>query len=107
MFKRCLSKFSCALVMMCALVTGGLLQSCDDVLDLDEYKYDDSEPSWLGPSIYEFLKTGNAGHTYNNYVKLIEELDQKEILSRTGSRTMFIADDAAFERFSVPTTCGA
>ncbi len=99
MFKRCLSKFSCALVMMCALVTGGLLQSCDDVLDLDEYKYDDSEPSWLGPSIYEFLKTGNAGHTYNNYVKLIEELDQKEILSRTGSRTMFIADDAAFERF--------
>ena len=99
MFKHCLSKFSCALVMMCALVTGGLLQSCEDVLDLDEYKYDDSEPSWLGPSIYEFLKTGNAGHTYNNYVKLIEELDQKEILSRTGSRTMFIADDAAFERF--------
>ena len=99
MFKHCLSKFSCALVMMCALVTGGLLQSCEDVLELDEYKYDDSEPSWLGPSIYEFLKTGNAGHTYNNYVKLIEELDQKEILSRTGSRTMFVADDAAFERF--------
>ena len=99
MFKHCLSKFSCALVMMCALVTGGLLQSCEDVLDLDEYKYDDSEPSWLGPSIYEFLKTGNAGHTYDNYVKLIEELGQKEILSRTGSRTMFIADDAAFDRF--------
>ena len=99
MFKHCLSKFSCALVMMCALVTGGLLQSCEDIFDLDEYKYDDSEPSWLGPSIYEFLKTGNAGHTYTNYVKLVEELDQKEILSRTGSRTMFIADDAAFDRF--------
>ena len=100
MFKHCLSKFSCTLVVMCALVTGGLFQSCvEDPFDLDEYKYDDSEPSWLGPSIYEFLKTGNAGHTYTNYVKLIEDLDQKEILSRTGSRTMFIADDAAFERF--------
>ena len=99
MFKHCLSKFSCALVMMCALVTGGLLQSCEDLFDLDDYKYDDSEPSWLGPSIYEFLKTGNAGHTYTNYVKLIEDLDQKEILSRTGSRTMFVADDASFEKF--------
>lgn len=106
MFKHCLSKFSCALVMMCALVTGGLFQSCEDLLDLDEYKYDDSEPSWLGASIYEFLNTGNAGHTYTNYVKLIDDLGQKEILSRTGSRTMFIADDAAFDRFYESNTWG-
>ncbi len=100
MFKHCLSKFSCALVMMCALVTGGLFQSCiDDLFDLDEYKYDDSEPSWLGASIYEFLKEGNVGHTYENYVKLIDDLGEKDILSRTGSRTLFIADDAAFQRF--------
>ena len=97
MFKHCLSKFSCALIMMCAVVTGGLFQSCQDVLD--EYKYDDSEPSWLGASIYDFLKEGNAGHTYNNYVRLIDDLGEKDILSRTGSRTLFIADDAAFERF--------
>ena len=99
MFKHCLSKFSCALIMMCALVTGGLFQSCEDVLDLDEYKYDDSEPSWLGASIYDFLKTGNAGHSYENYVRLIEDLGEKDILSRTGSRTLFIADDDAFKRF--------
>ena len=99
MFKHCLSKFSCALVMMCALVTGGLFQSCEDILGLDEYKYDDSEPTWLGSSIYDFLKEGNAGHTYENYVKLIDDLGEKDILSRTGSRTLFIADDAAFERF--------
>ncbi len=99
MFKHCLSKFSCALVMMCALVTGGLFQSCEDVLGLDEYKYDDSEPTWLGSSIYDFLKEGNAGHTYENYVKLIDDLGEKDILSRTGSRTLFIADDEAFARF--------
>ena len=99
MFKHCLSKFSCALVMMCALVTGGLFQSCEDLLGLDVYKYDDGEPSWLGSSIYDFLKEGNAGHTYENYVNLIDDLGEKEILSRTGSRTLFIADDEAFARF--------
>lgn len=97
MFKNCLSKFSCALIAMCALVTGGLFQSCFD--ELDEYKYDDSEPSWLGSSIYDFLNEESGERTYRNYVRIIEDLDLKDILARTGSKTLFIADDAAFEKF--------
>lgn len=97
MFKHCLSKFSCALIAMCALVTGGLFQSCTD--EFDEYKYDDSEPSWLGSSIYDFLNDEAGDRTYQNYVRIIEDLGLKEVLSRTGSKTLFIADDAAFDRF--------
>ena len=97
MFKHCLSKFSCALALVCALVTGGLLQSCKD--ELDVYKYDDSEPSWLGSSIYDFLNEGAGGHTYQEYVKIIDALGLKDVLSRTGSKTLFIADDEAFAEF--------
>ena len=97
MFKHCLSKFSCALVVMCALVTGGLFQSCTD--ELDDYKYDDSEPSWLGSSIYDFLNEGSGDHTYQNYVRIIEDLGLKDVLARTGSKTLFVADDSAFDKF--------
>ena len=104
MFKHCLSKFSRALVFMCALVTGGLLHSCFD--ELDEYKYDDSEPTWLGASIYDRLKEGTGDHTYQNYVNIIEDLGLKEVLARTGSKTLFIADDVAFEEFYADNTWG-
>ena len=97
MFKNCLSKFSCALIALCALVTGGLFQSCTDVLD--DYKYDDKEPSWLGSSIYAVLNDESGDRTYRNYVRIIEDLDLKDVLARTGSKTLFIADDAAFEKF--------
>lgn len=104
MFKHCLSKFSRALVFMCALVTGGLLHSCFD--ELDEYKYDDSEPTWLGASIYDRLKEGTGDHTYQNYVNIIEDLGLKEVLARTGSKTLFIADDDAFEEFYADNSWG-
>jgi len=62
----------------------------------DDYMWDDENPSWLGSSIYEYLNTeGN----YKNFVKLIDDLDYKEVLSRTGSKTMFVADDDAFKDF--------
>lgn len=64
----------------------------------DEYFYDDpgTEPEWLGASIYNYLKSdGN----YTNYVKLIEDLDYTEVLSRTGSKTLFVANDSAFDAF--------
>lgn len=67
-----------------------LLSSCDD------YIYDDKEPDWLGASIYDYLKEdGN----FNYYVQLIEELEYDTILSQTGSKTIFVADDDAFELF--------
>ena len=77
-----------------ALVTCGLLlsvwawQSCkdDDILRT-------GQPSWLGNSIYERLEEdGN----YTVVLKLIDELGQKEVLSHTGSKTLFAADDAAY-----------
>ena len=95
MFKHRLSKFGKAsLVAMSMLLVGGSFQSCED-----DYFYDDKEPTWLGASIYDFLKTGSPGHTYANFVELIDSLGEKETLAHTGSKTLFVADDAAFERF--------
>ena len=62
----------------------------------DDYKYDDEEPSFLGQSIYEELKTrGN----YTNFVNLIDDLGYAEVLARTGSKTLFVANDEAFDKF--------
>ncbi len=62
----------------------------------DDYTLDDTTPSWLGSSIYEYLEEdGN----YTNFVKLINDLDYKEVLARTGSKTLFVADDNAFKSF--------
>ncbi len=74
-----------------ALFAAGLgMFSCSDTYDLDT-----DQPSGLN-SIYGYMeKQGN----YKNFMQLIEDLDQKEILSMTGSRTLFIADDDAFDRF--------
>lgn len=95
MFKHRLSKIGKAsLVVACMLLVGGSFVSCED-----DYFYDDKEPSWLGASIYNFLETGSPGHTYANYVELIDSLGEKETLAHTGSKTLFVADDAAFERF--------
>ena len=79
------------------LLVGGSINSCQDVFD--DYKYDDEEPSWLGASVYDFLKEGTPGHTYDNFVELIDSLGETETLAHTGSKTLFVADDAAFERF--------
>ena len=98
MFKHRLSKFGKAtLFVACMLLVGGSLNSCQDWFD--DYKYDDDEPSWLGASIYNFLKEGTPGHSYDNYVELIDSLGEKETLAHTGSKTLFVADDAAFEKF--------
>lgn len=98
MFKHRLSKFGRAsLFAACMLIVGGSMNSCQD--KLDDYKYDDEEPTWLGASIYDFLKEGSPGHTYNNFVELIDSLGEAETLAHTGSKTLFVADDIAFEEF--------
>lgn len=99
MFKHRLSKLGrLSLLAVCLLFVGGSLQSCKDWLD--DYKYDDpGDPEWLGASVYAFLKEGTENHTYNNYVELIDSLGEQETLAHTGSKTLFVADDAAFERF--------
>lgn len=75
---------------MAALFSGAwMFQSCsEDVLE--------GQPSWLGNSIYERLQDdGNYKYT----IRLIDDLDQTAVFSQTGSKTLFAADDAAFETF--------
>ena len=65
------------------------MQSCkDDDLILT------GQPSWLGNSIYERLQDeGNYKYT----LRLIDDLGEKDVLSHTGSRTLFVAADSAYE----------
>lgn len=63
-----------------------MMQSCqDDMLT--------GQPDWLGNSIYERLQ--EDGH-YTNVLRLIDDLDMKEVLGHTGSRTIFVANDSAY-----------
>ena len=73
-----------------ALVGGVTLTSCQ------EYDLDEKSPEGWGNSIYSWLdEQGN----YTNTVRLINDLNYQEVLSKTGSKTLFVADDAAYERF--------
>ena len=65
------------------------LTSCQDDYDLDK-----KEPGWLGSSIYGYLE--DAGN-FKNLTRLIDDLDYKEVLNQTGSKTLFAASDEAFE----------
>ena len=57
-------------------------------------------PSWLGESIYkELQQPKELEGTFNTYCKLIEDLGYSEVLSKTGSKTIFPANDEAFARF--------
>lgn len=62
----------------------------------DDYIYDDKAPENLGASIYDYLR--NDGE-FTYFVRLIDDLEYKEVLSKTGSKTLFPADDDAFDRF--------
>ncbi len=66
--------------------------SCTDKYDLDS---DSSQPTGLN-SVYGYLE--QAGN-YSTYLRLINDLGEREVLSQTGSSTLFAADDAAFARF--------
>lgn len=87
-----------SLLALFALLVGGMFNSCQD--HFDEYTYDDGDqPSWLGESVYAFLRSNTSGHTYNNYANIIDKLGVTETFNKTGSKTIFVADDKAFERF--------
>ena len=81
-----------------ALCAAGLgMFSCSDRYDLDE-----DQPSGLS-NIYGYMQEkGN----FTNYLHLIDDLGQTEILSKTGSKTMFIADDDAFAKFYASNSWG-
>ena len=79
------------MIAACGLLIGtSALQGCkdDDVLT--------GQPDWLGNSIYERLaEDGN----YTTMLKLIDDLGQKEVLSHTGSKTLFAANDDAYKKW--------
>lgn len=82
-----------------SLALTGLMTSC-----VDKYQEVDADekPSWLGSSIYAELENpGSSGltGTFSTYLRLINELGESETLSRTGSKTVFPANDEAFARF--------
>lgn len=82
-----------------SLVLTGLMTSC-----VDKYEEVDAEskPSWLGESIYAELKNPNQEAltgSFNTYLRLVDDLGEAETLNKTGSKTVFPANDEAFERF--------
>ena len=79
---RKISTFA-SLIFVCIAV-----QSCRDL-----YPLDDSEPEWLGASIYSYLEEQGK---FKYFLKVIDDLNYTEVLSKTGSKTLFAADDDAF-----------
>ena len=81
-----------------ALLAAGMgMYSCSD-----DYRLDDEKPSGIN-NIYGYMKDqGN----FTNYLHLIDDLGLSEILSKTGSKTMFIADDDAFAKFYASNSWG-
>lgn len=67
-----------------------VLSSCQ------QYDLDENTPEGWGNSIYSWLdEQGN----FINTVRMINDLNYQEVLGKTGSKTLFVADDAAYERF--------
>ena len=85
-------------VALALLIGASVMQSCkDDDLILT------GQPSWLGNSIYERLQDeGNYKYT----LRLIDDLGEKEVLSHTGSRTLFVASDSAYDEWFKKNTWG-
>ena len=73
-----------------------MLQSCEDDLLT-------GQPSWLGNSIYERLKDEGG---YSTTLKLIDDLGQHDVMAQTGSKTLFAANDEAFQKWFANNSWG-
>lgn len=76
----------------CLLSTCGITSCQDTEFDTLE----NTLPSDLKASIYDELK--NNG-TFTTEVRLIDDLDYADVLAKTGSKTLFVANDDAFAQF--------
>lgn len=86
-------------ILTSALLLGLCLSSCED---REWGESETSKPAWLGGSIYQELSKPNQEYlegTFSYYVRLVDDLGYSETLNRTGSKTVFPANDEAFERF--------
>ena len=89
MLKRRIARV--AIPVCTAFLLGAGVTSCEDDLLT-------GQPSWLGESIYDELEQrGNFTQT----LKLIQAQDEDYVtlLKKTGSKTLFVADDEAWQRF--------
>jgi uncharacterized surface protein with fasciclin (FAS1) repeats len=86
-----------AIAALGLLVGTSVLQGCkeDNVLT--------GQPSWLGNSIYERLEEDGQ---YKTMLRLIDDLGQHEVLSHTGSKTLFAANDSAFQAWFAKNNWG-
>ena len=89
--KRMAKQRRSMVIAACGLLMGSMMmQGCKDDTLLT------GQPSWLGNSIYERLEEdGN----YTTLLRLINDLGQHEVLSHTGSKTLFAANDSAFQQW--------
>ena len=76
--------------IICHLSFSAALTSCSEKDELMD------EPAWLGNSIYERLQEDGG---YKFTLRLIDDLGQKEVLGKTGSKTLFVASDNTYEQF--------
>jgi hypothetical protein len=64
--------------------------ACASLYSCTGYDLDERMPDWLGSRIYEYL---NDEGDYTNFVRLIDDLDYQNVLSKTVAK-----------RFLLPTT---
>ena len=88
MNKKHISKVGKYIGMACLLFVCAMAQSCRD-----EYFFDDTAPDFVGPSIYDYL---NEQGEFKYFLRVVDDLNYKEVLQRTGSKTLFVANDQAF-----------
>ena len=82
--------------LMVTVVCGALLGAGNALLSCSEYDLDERTPDGWGSSIYSWLaEQGNFITT----VRIIDDLGYRDVLAKTGSKTLFVADDAAYGRF--------
>lgn len=84
-----MGKTVCGAFLLLSL--SGVAYSCSDDYDLPNTK-----PSFLGGSIYDELKSRGK---FNYTIKLIDDLEYTEVMAKTGSKTLFVAPDEAYEAF--------
>ena len=85
--------------LACLLAVCSLFYACKD-----EYILDEEMPERLGTNLYDnLLQRGN----FTNYLRLLSDPDinvkgatsMQEVLQRTGSKTLFVANDEAWNEF--------
>ena len=90
--KNHFSKMGMALLNAALLSTVGFTSCADDKFHLKDLE----EHPRHGLSIYHELQ--NRGN-YTYVLRLIDDLEYADVLSKTGSKTLFVANDAAYDEF--------